>query len=60
MALAFDARRVTADVDAVFEPTTVIREAARHVAGNHPTLLEGDDWLDDAAKGLVPPGPLLE
>lgn len=60
MALAFDARRITSDVDAVFAPTAVIREAARHVAGTHPDLLADEDWLNDAAKGLIPPGPAPE
>jgi hypothetical protein len=33
MALAYAARRVTRDVDAIFEPKAVVYEAARAVAG---------------------------
>ena len=51
MALAYDARRVTRDVDAVFEPKDKVYQAARAVAES-----EGlpDDWLNDAVKGFLP------
>ena len=52
MSLAFDSRRLTTDVDAVFEPKSVIAEAARVVASRHPELDE--DWVNDAMKGFLP------
>lgn len=54
MALAYNTRRLTADVGGIFEPKSEIYEAARTVAGSHGHL--PDDWLNDAVKGL-PPGP---
>ncbi|GAB3750949.1 DUF6036 family nucleotidyltransferase [Microlunatus parietis] len=54
MALAYNMRRTTADVDGVFEPKAVVYEAARRVAARHSGL--ADDWLNDGVKGLLPPG----
>ncbi|MGC2374807.1 MAG: DUF6036 family nucleotidyltransferase [Solirubrobacteraceae bacterium] len=51
MALAYSTRRVTRDIDAVFEPKTLIYEAAVKV-GQELGLPE--DWLNDAAKGFMP------
>jgi hypothetical protein len=51
MALAYSARRVTRDIDAIFEPKTVIYEAARRVAER---LGLPDDWLNDAVKSFLP------
>jgi hypothetical protein len=51
MALAYDERRATADVDAVFAPTTEVRAAAARVGerlGFEP------DWLNDAVKAFLP------
>jgi hypothetical protein len=51
MALAYDGSRSTRDVDAVFEPTTIVRQLAEKLAARHG--LEGD-WINDAAKGFLP------
>jgi hypothetical protein len=50
MALAFDARRATRDIDAVFVPKAAVYEAARAVAGRHKLAL---DWLNDAVTGFL-------
>lgn len=52
MALAYSARRLTADVGGVFEPKNAIYRAARAVAQAHGALPEA--WLNDAVKGLLP------
>ena len=54
MALGFDAERSTRDVDAVFAPTTVVRDAAAVVAEEFDLP---SDWLNDAVKGFVPSTP---
>jgi hypothetical protein len=50
IALAFDERRATRDVDAVFEPKQVVYEAAAAVAEERG--LPGG-WLNDAVKGFL-------
>ena len=49
IALTFDERRSTRDIDAVFEPKRAIYDAAAEIAGERG-LAEG--WLNDAVKGL--------
>lgn len=51
MALAYSTRRVTRDIDAVFEPKMVIYETATRVAAE---LGLPDDWLNDAVKAFMP------
>jgi hypothetical protein len=53
MALAYSNRRVTRDIDAIFEPKMIIYEAAEKVGQN---LGLPADWLNDAAKSFMP-GP---
>lgn len=53
MALAYNTRRSTRDIDAVFEPKAVVYEAARRVAVRRGV---DPDWLNDAVKGFLP-GP---
>ena len=51
MALAYSDRRVTKDIDAVFEPKAIIYQAAHRVAEDFGLP---DDWLNDAVKGFLP------
>lgn len=51
MVLAYDADRMTRDIDAVFAPTDEIYKAAR-IVGDDLGLPHG--WLNDAAEGFVP------
>lgn len=50
IALAFDERRSTRDVDAVFEPKAIVYEAAAVVAEQ---LGLPTGWLNDAVKGFL-------
>jgi hypothetical protein len=50
LCLALEARDATRDVDAIFRPTRVVREAARRVAARADAA---DDWLNDAVKGFL-------
>ena len=59
MSLAFDARRSTADIDAAFQPSDDVRQAAATIALRHELAA---DWLNDGAKGFMPgadPGATL-
>jgi hypothetical protein len=51
MALAYSTRRVTRDIDAVFEPKAAIYRAAGRVAER---LGLPEDWLNDGVKGFLP------
>lgn len=51
MALAYDVRRSTRVLDAVFEPKEAVYRAARAVAARRGLR---PDWLNDAVKGFLP------
>ena len=51
MAVAYDARRTTADIDAIFAPATEVRAAALAVAEQ---LDLPEAWLNDGAKAFMP------
>lgn len=53
MALAYNSRRATRDIDAVFEPKQEVYEAAASIASRHALP---NDWLNDAVKGFLPGG----
>lgn len=50
MAVAYDARRATRDLDAVFEPKRVIYDVAARLAELEELP---DGWLNDAVKGFL-------
>jgi len=51
MAVAYDARRATTDVDAIFAPAKEVRTAALRVAGE---LGLEEDWLNYGVRGFLP------
>ena len=51
LALAFDSRRSTRDVDAVFAPKSEIYRIAEAMVDDHDELDSG--WLNDAVKGFI-------
>jgi hypothetical protein len=52
MAVAYDARPSTQDVDGIWHPSKEVRDAAHRVAARHDDVDE--DWLNDGAKGFLP------
>jgi hypothetical protein len=52
MCVALDAREATRDVDALFRPTRLVREAAARVAAKADVP---DTWLNDAVKAYLSP-----
>lgn len=50
LALAYDAREATRDVDAQFEPVRAVRSAATRVATRRGLP---ENWLNDAIKGFL-------
>lgn len=56
IALAYDTRRVTRDVHAVYVPKAEVYSEAVSVAAAHPDLGLPPGWLNDAVKGFLPSG----
>lgn len=52
MAVAYEARPATRDIDAIWHPSSEIREAAARIAARHDDL--EPDWLNDGVKGFLP------
>jgi hypothetical protein len=50
MVLAFNARPATKDVDALFQPSPLVRDCARRVAEQQGLPA---DWINDAVKGFL-------
>ncbi|MCG2829813.1 MAG: DUF6036 family nucleotidyltransferase [Desulfobacteraceae bacterium] len=50
MCLVYDARPSTKDVDAIFQPSKIIREMAKEIANEYELV---NDWLNDGVKGFL-------
>lgn len=50
MCLVFNARNATRDVDAIFEPTKIVRQLARQLGEEEGV---GPEWLNDGAKTFL-------
>lgn len=50
MCLVYKARPATKDVDAIFEPTSILRESIKKVADSNNLK---EDWLNDSLKGFL-------
>jgi len=50
MCLVYNARPSTKDVDAIFRPAGIIRDAVKKIAEKHDL---DEDWLNDGVKGFV-------
>jgi hypothetical protein len=53
MCVVYNARAATRDVDAIFEPASVIRKIAALIAEDQGLA---PDWLNDGAKNFIQPG----
>jgi Nucleotidyltransferase of unknown function (DUF6036) len=50
MCLIYKSRAATRDVDAIFEPASLLRKLVAKIAIHHDLP---EDWLNDAAKGFI-------
>ena len=57
LALVFDARYATRDIDALFEPKEYMRKIFKEIASDYDL---DDDWLNDGVKGYVTPSMKFE
>ena len=51
MSLCYSPRRLTRDLDAVFEPKTIVYQIAREIADTRGIP---ESWLNDGVKGFLP------